>query len=286
MIAPSVFALSWAGGGAERSFRRRRPGVDDLPWGTLRPADYPSVLVDRARLAWTDGAYVEWATGYQLALIQAALMRIRAPVDLVGMAGDFVADEMLHVELHARVVMELGGAVPYLVDDANLAAAPSLPEDLRFSAAEALLRTCCIGETLAVPMLAAAHRVAGHPLVEAVLARIVEDEGPHAQLGWAFFEWADDWLDDGQRAGLAAVARDEIAAMKHLWTLPNSRCAAGVTSEGFALGDVHALGWLDTEAYLPLARATMRERVVARLRRHGIDVGELASLGLGEQGSD
>lgn len=276
----ALFTLTWQGGAAERQFRRRRPHIDELPWGTLRPEDYPPVLLDRARLAWTDGAYVEWATGYQFASILQAMMRIRAPVDLVGMAGDFVADEMLHVELHARVVMELGGAVPYLVDEDALAAPPSWPESPLLSATEAVIRTACIGETLAVPMLAGARNVATHPLIEAVLARIVEDEGPHAQLGWSFLEWADEHLSDDDRAKLGAAAHQEIAAMAHLWSSPTSRSRGGLTSEGFSIAQVHALGWLDTEAYVPAARAAMRERVIDRLARFGILV-ELEGLGLG-----
>ena len=32
---PPTFALDWLGGWSERRLRRRRPGIDDLPWGTL-----------------------------------------------------------------------------------------------------------------------------------------------------------------------------------------------------------------------------------------------------------
>jgi hypothetical protein len=136
--------------------------------------------------------------------------------------------------------------------------------------AAAVLRTCCIGESLAVPLLAATRNVASHPLVAAVLARVVEDEGPHAQLGWSFFEWAE--LNDADRGVLGAVARAELTAVRHPWQGARSVARAGVTSEGFALADVHALGWLDAEASVPLATATLTQ-IVERLGRLGIDAG-------------
>ncbi|MES2642363.1 MAG: hypothetical protein V4850_22965 [Myxococcota bacterium] len=263
------FALSWMGGGAERAFRRRRSGVDDLPWGTLRPVDHPPVLVDRARLAWTDGAYVEYATAVQLSTIVEGLLRVRAPIDLVGMAGDFVADEMLHVELHARVVAELGGAVPYRVSEAVLHPAPVFPERPLLDLAWNMVRTCCIGETLAVPVLAATRKVANHPLVEAVFARIVEDEGPHSQLGWLFLEWAE--LTDDDRARLTVLARRELESIAHTWRDPRSTVRDGVTTEGYAVDAVHTLGWLDSEAYVSTAGAAAAQ-IGARLARFGIVV--------------
>ncbi len=267
-MTASLFALSWLGGAAERNFRRRRPGIDDLPWGTLDVSAVPPVLLDRARLAWTDGCFVEYATAAQLAHIVEGLLRVRAPIDLVGMAGDFVADEMVHVELHARVLAELGGAVPYRVDDALLAPRDEGERPMLALAAE-LVRTCCVGETLAVPLLAATRNVATHPLIQAVLGRVVEDEGPHAQLGWLFLEWAE--LTDADLVFLAGVARAELSQARRLVGVPRSVVCNGVTTEGFEVATVHALGWLDSEAWVPTADAAV-EQITARLARHGIEV--------------
>ncbi len=43
-----LFELDWQGGTAERYFRRARPGIDELPWGTLSPAGYSPELVEAA----------------------------------------------------------------------------------------------------------------------------------------------------------------------------------------------------------------------------------------------
>lgn len=268
MNAP-LFELSWLGGGAERAFRRRRPGVDELPWGTLDVADAPPVLLDRARLSWTDACFVEYVTATRLADIAAGLLRVRAPVDLVGLAGDFVADEMLHVELHARLLAELGGAVPYRAPAALLGSVPvGEGGPLRALAIE-VVRTCCVGESLSVPLLAATRNAATHPLVSALLARIVEDEGPHAQLGWLFLDWAD--LTDGDRRALAEVARVELARATKQAGAPTSVVVDGVTREGFPLELVHRLGWLDSETWVAVTRASVGQ-IAARLARHGIEV--------------
>jgi hypothetical protein len=267
-VTAPLFSLSWMGGGAERAFRRRRPDVEALPWGTLDVSDLPLPLLDRARLAWTDGCFVEYATAVQLSSAVRGLLRVGAPVDLIGMAGDFVADEMLHVELHARVLAELGGAVPYRAEESVLFPAPYSDRPL-LDVAATLVRTCCVGESLAVPVLAATRRAATHPLVEAVLARIVEDEGPHAQLGWLFLEWAP--LDSADRAALAEVARAELAGARVLASRPRSVARDGVTSEGFAIEAIHRLGWLDSETWVPTAEAAL-DAIVARLARHDIVV--------------
>lgn len=267
MTAP-LFALSWMGGGAERGFRRRRAGVDELPWGTLDISDVPPVLLDRARLSWTDACFVEYVTATRLATIVQGLLAVRAPIDLAGLAGDFVADEMLHVELHARVLAELGGAVPYRADEA-LFTPPDVAGPPLFALAAEIVRTCCVGESLSVPLLAATRNAATHPLVRAVLARVVEDEGPHAQLGWLFLEWAD--LSDAERVALADIARAELARARRQAETPRSTAVDGHTTEGFALEMVHRLGWLDSEPWVRASVAAI-EQVTTRLARHGIVV--------------
>jgi hypothetical protein len=267
-----AFELEWLGGAAERHFRKVRPGIDELPWGTLDPGAYPPVLVDRARLSWTEGAWREYCTAAAFAEVQHALLACAAPVDLVGMAGDFVADEMLHVELNARMAMELGGGAPLLADFDRLTPpiAPDLPAIAR--AAEAVVRTSCVGEALSVPLLAATRKAATHPLTHAVLDRIVRDESRHARLGWLFLEWAGDRLDAAERERLASVALAALRDESSTWRGLTSRVQDGVTSEGFLLAHVHDLGWMVSDAYVAEAERAVRLDVIAPLARFGIEI--------------
>jgi hypothetical protein len=257
------FELDWLGGPAERHFRRCRPGIDALPWGTLDARAYPAELVDLARLSWTEGAWREYTTAAAFADLLGALLAAGAPVDLVGMAGDFIADEMVHAELNARMAMELGGAAPYDVDHGTLRPR-ALDRPPLERACELALTVSCIGETLSVPLLAGPMQAAAHPLTRAVLERIVIDEAPHARLGWLVFEWAGDRLDDRERARLGRVALEALAGYRDYWR-PRG-------PPRFPAAQLHELGWLEPAATAEIARSAVRDRVAAPLAALGIDI--------------
>jgi hypothetical protein len=266
------FDLEWLGGAAERHFRKVRPGVDELPWGTLDPARYPAELVDRARESWTEAAYNEYCTAAAFGELLSALLSAKAPVDLVGMASDFVADEVLHVELTSRLAMELGGGAPYEIDFENLCRRPSLDLSPLQRASELVVHVCCVGEAFSLPMLASAYGSATHPLTRAVLERIVADEAPHGRLGWLYLEWAADRFDPAERRRLGEVALETLADLAPLWQRLTSRAVDGLTSEGYRLEHVRELGWTESSRYKERARAAVEEEVVRPLARFGIEL--------------
>ena len=118
-----------------------------------------------------------------------------------------------------------------------------------------------------MPVLAATRPVATVPLVSAVFSRVVEDEGPHAQLGCLYFEWVE--LDDDDRAALGGVLAEELDSSRPNREGVRSVVRDGRTSEGFELTQVHGLGWLDAEAYTPLMAAKL-DQVPGRLAKLGI----------------
>lgn len=266
------FDLEWLGGVTEKHFRKVRPGVDEMPWGTLDPKKYPALLVDRARVSWTEAAFNEYCTAAAFAALLEALLQAKAPVDLIGMASDFVADEVLHVELTSRIAMELGGGAPYVVDFDHLRREPGKELTAFQRANELVVHVCCVGEAFSLPMLASAYSSATHPLTRAVLERIVADEAPHGRLGWAYLEWAEDRLDDAERARLGVVAKETIDLLSPLWERLTSRVVDGVTTEGFLLEHVRELGWTESSAYATRARRAIQEDVVAPLARFGISL--------------
>ncbi len=265
------FELEWLGGVAAKYFRRIRPGVDDFPWGTLKSADYPPILVDRARISWTEAAYNEYTTAYAFAELLTAMLEAKAPVDLVAMAGDFVADEMLHVELTSRLAMELGGGSPHEIDFGGLSQRPA-PGPAFARASELVVRICCAAEAFSLPMLAGCLKTAGHPLTRAVLERIVADEAPHGRVGWLYLDWAADRFDAAERARLARVAEQTILDLSPHWRRLTSRVSDGVTSEGFLLKHVNELGWMEASAYGERARRAVREEIEEPLARYGIEL--------------
>lgn len=266
------FDLEWMGGVAERHFRKVRPGVDEMPWGTLDPSRYPAKLVERARESWTGAAFQEYCTAAAFAELLSALLAARAPIDLVGMASDFVADELLHVELTSRIAMELGGGVPMETDFDALGIMPDRALSPVQRANEIVVRACCVGEAFSLPMLALTHASASHPLTKAVLHRIVQDEAPHGRFGWLYLDWASDSLDDAERVRLAGIAKEALDALAPLWQRLASRAEGGVTTEGYAVSDVNDLGWAEASAYAARARESVQREIVAPLARHGIVV--------------
>jgi hypothetical protein len=255
-----------------RRFHARHLGaaVDEHDWSSLDPRAYPPHLVDRARIAWTENAFNEYCTAAGLAQMQQAMLVARVPLDLLAMASGFVADELVHVELCARVARALGGGAPIDYDPAALeleveAAAPLA------RAAELVVRICCVGEALSVPLLTGAMRAAAHPVTRGVLQRIVRDEAPHGAFGWLFLDWAAPRLTARELARLGRSAAATISRYETLWEPLVGGASDGVTREGFALRHVHELGWMEAGAYQALARRTIAADVIAPLARYGID---------------
>jgi hypothetical protein len=213
-----MFELAWRGGATEARLHRRRPAGDALPWGTLAPDD-------EARAVWSNGCFTEYASAAAFSTLTGALLECGAPVDLVAMAADIVVDEMFHVELSARLTMELGGAVPIDFDLAMIAPVTELVRPIA-RAAELAVVTSCVSESLSVPAIARSRVLADAPLARGVLDILLADEGPHARLGFWFLDWAAEKLSDDEREALGRIAGDAIDVYAPLWqAAPCTKCS-------------------------------------------------------------
>ncbi len=212
-----TFELSWRGGATEKRLHARRPGIDDLPWGTLALEHYPADYGIEARRIWSNGVFTEYASAAAFSALTTTMLQCGAPVDLIAMSADIVVDELFHVELSSRLTMELGGAMPLEFDLAKIApiTTPGVRPIMR--AAEIAVVTSCVSESLSVPAMARSKALAGEPLVKAVLERLLADEGPHARLGFWFLDWANDELTDEERAQLAKLCVDTVGVYAPLW---------------------------------------------------------------------
>ncbi len=264
-VLGELFELELFGGNIEKRYRHMRPEVEQMPWGTLDPSKYEPSDVIAARKSWTGAAFQEHRTGVACAATLKALIECRAPLDLIAMATRFPLDEMVHVELCARMAMELGGGTEIIHDPHRLAmdAAPDLPPVLR--AAELCVRFFCVGETLSIPLLRGTWKAAQHPLSKAVLGRIVKDEAAHGTFGWSFLEWALPHIDAKGREHLGRHADMAIHAIQLQWEGLRRR-KKPVSREA------HALSWMETDAYLNLATRSMARLVVAPFEARGIPI--------------
>lgn len=259
--ALELFELEVLGGATERRYRKARPEVEALPWGTLSPAGHAEEDVIDARGHWTLAAFQEQRTGAACAETVRALLACRAPLDLVAVASRFPLDEIVHVELCARVAEALGGGAPIRYDPCRLAPVPDRDEPPLVQAAELIVAAFCVGEAFSVPVLRGTWHAAKHPLLRGVLGVIVRDEAGHGAFGWNFLDWAGDLLAP-YRTRLAVIARLAIEEFT-----ANHRAIAR-QHDGEAGG---ALGWMEPTPYLALGRRAMARDVVRPLVARGLD---------------
>lgn len=256
-----MFELAWRGGATEARLHARRPGIEQMPWGTIDLAAYPDAHNIEARRIWTNGVFTEYASAAAFSELTTAMLACGAPIDLIAASADIAVDELFHVELSARLTMELGGAVPLHFDLANVApkTTPGIRPLLR--AAEIAIVTSCVSESLSVPAMARSKALATEPLVQAVMTRLLADEGPHARLGFWFFDWANDELTDDERAHLAKLALEAVEVYAPLWQTP--ACEMCPLPEG--------LGGNDEEGKTDLKTAVTKS-IASPLARYGIEL--------------
>jgi hypothetical protein len=267
-----LFELEWMGGAAEHHFRKARPGIDDLPWGTIDTSDYAPDVLKAAQSTWTRSSLTEYRAVIGFSEVLRALCEAKAPVDIIGMASGFVADEVVHVELASKMAMELGGGIELVVDLDHLMrrSDPALTPLQR--ANDIVLRVSCVAEAFSGRMAVNAMRSTTHPLTKAVFGRIVADESLHYRLGGVYFEWAKDQLDDAERARLAKVALETIAP--YATKRPRVGGAADATADGRAratIEQVQTIGWVEARLFGSQVKDAV-QHIVAPLASYGIDV--------------
>jgi hypothetical protein len=136
---------------------------------------------------WTEQALMEHASVAAFARFTLQLLSLGAPAALVQRAGDAMQDELRH----ARACFEL--ARSYSASDVGPGPLP-LDGALADSSLQSIVVNTvlegCIGETVAALEAAEALAHCEDDQARAVLERITAEESQHAELAWAFVEWA------------------------------------------------------------------------------------------------
>jgi hypothetical protein len=262
-VPEEVFELEMLGDIFERRYRKMRPEVAAMPWGTLDLTNVSERARIGARRAWTGAAYQEHRTGVACCAALRALMEARAPLDLLALATRFPLDELVHVELCARMAMECGGGTEVLHDPDHMIAEPDPLAAPLLRAAKLVVRTFCVGEALSIPLLRGTWRASKHPLPRAVLGRIVRDEAAHGTFGYTFLDWALPKLATAEVAQLGRVADDAITAVRTRWDAIR-RSPPRPSFHG------DALAWMHTDEYLALAARSLESKVLRPLEERGI----------------
>ena len=268
-MSGELFELEMLGEGFERRYRKARPEVETMPWGTFDKTGLSERALILARKQWTGAAFQEHRTGIACAAALRALLECRAPLDLIAMAARFPLDEVVHVEMCARMAMELGGGTEITHDPDHMIIDGHEIDRPLLRAADMVTRFFCVGEALSIPLLRGTWKAAKQDLPRAILGRIVKDEAAHGTFGFSFLDWADDDLSPDDKVHLAKAADRTIRAIKQQWAkIEVKRDRAYDSSVG------EALGWMQSDAYLALAHKSMQERVREPLLERGIPISE------------
>ena len=262
-----LFELELFGGAVERRYRRMRPEVEEMPWGTLDLTGIPEADLIGARKAWTGAAFQEHRTGVACAATLRALIEARAPLDLIAVASRFPLDEMVHVELCARMAMELGGGTEIVHEPDQLVLDGDRSVSPLTRAAELVVRFFCVGEALSIPLLRGTWHAAKHPLPRAILGRIVRDEAAHGTFGFSFLDWALPQMSEEEIAHVGRHADIAIRFIVRQWVGLRGRPKRKA-------GPGDALAWMESDAYLALAERSMRDKVIGPLRGRGVPISD------------
>jgi hypothetical protein len=259
------FELYFTDGHATALHARRHGELErGFDWASLTEGDFDPALVPRARAAWTQQALSEYGTAVSMTQLLEALARAAMPLDLLTLAATSVTQELEHAELYSRLAMSLGGGAVVAFEPDSLGLPTPASANAAQRANELMVRLCCVGEAFSFPMLAAGLEAPLHPVVRAVLERVVAEESLHGRLGTLYLEWVADELTDDERTRLGAVATQMLAHLGR--QLP----ATDALAPQVPLEQLRSLGWLDPAGWSRRARDVMRDAVVVPLARFGI----------------
>jgi hypothetical protein len=264
------FEIEWMGGPAEHHFRKVRPAGAELAWGTIHPSHYAPAAIEYARGAWTEVAINEYRAVASFCDVLRALVDVKAPLDLLGMTSDFLADECSHVELASRMAMELGGAAPRTVDFDHFATRPGGLTAFQ-RANELLLRVSCVAEAFAGGTASVSLDATSHPLPRSVYETILRDEAHHRRLGGLYFEWALPRVDGAELRRLGQVLLASLKGFAPFW---KSRTGTGEAKLAVPEDDLRALGWLVPERFACVAREVAVRDILDPLATIGITISD------------
>ncbi|HXY42271.1 MAG TPA: hypothetical protein VEQ10_21525 [Vicinamibacteria bacterium] len=207
------FELSLCGGALAESHRRRVGDLERaLPWSSLAGSHLEPDVRAAASRRWTEMAFNEHRSSILMAQLVQALGEAQVPLDLHSIACSFPLQELSHAEICGRVVSHLGGAAD--LETATLETTFALPAGLTPAERcnEVVVRFCCVSETISKRWLAHMRARVAHPLVHAVLSRILRDEAHHRAFGWLYLDWCLDegLLDDHERKRLTTIAAEAL----------------------------------------------------------------------------
>lgn len=275
----------------ERLGRMHRAQVHRDPWpdfAAFEVGRYDEGLRRAAAVQWAGRARAEHGSVHQFSIVTHALCNARVELHVLGSLARLQTDEVRHAELCAEMALccwPEGTArepavfrwEPPRLPWVGPPASGDDPQPLLAWAAEAVLVSCCIGETLSRPMLEAIAVVATDPVAEAVARQILRDEHLHASFGWETLGLLLPRMSEAQRDALEQRMTRSFGGVE-------ATTACGIPVEAVAGKSIEIvpgedpdhpnLGTLTDEQYAMIFFATMETEVLPRLEALGLPASE------------
>ncbi len=249
-------------------------------FASFEASRYPLALRQEAARHWWRRARLEYGSVNEFSGLLHALTKLRAPVEFTGALARLITDEARHAEL-CRGMAEALDAGPAPEWPAHRAAFPDAPnvngaadEDETIAwAADVVLASCCIGETVSRPMYDALATVATDAVPAAVLRQILRDEHLHASFGWAALAWFLPCLSDERREWVEGRLGPRLAAFERSCTggIPLASLAGRELVIESGTDDAPNLGTLTPEQFAMIFYATLEAEILPKFAELGFD---------------
>ncbi|MEM7152309.1 MAG: hypothetical protein AAF799_05670 [Myxococcota bacterium] len=284
-MTASTGAERMLGKATDRLERMHRTTVHRDPWPDFEAFDgarYDVALRRAAAVQWAGRARAEHGSVHQFTILSHTLCRARIELPVLGALARLITDEVRHAELCAEMALACWPEGPDTEPEVFRWEPPRLPwpqppggghdeASLLAWAAEAILSSCCVGETLSRPMLEAVAVVATDPLAAAVARQILRDEHLHATFGWETLGLLIPRMSDDARQKLEQQMAQVFGGVER-----TTACGIGIetvagTDIEIAASDEPNLGTLSDPQYAMIFFATMESEVLPKLEALGLD---------------
>jgi hypothetical protein len=168
---------------------------------------------ERVRHEWRARIAAEYGSAAITQHLVLWLIQIGASPDVIDAGLKIVDDELAHSRLSHEVYVAAGGTEPPRIDRATLELTRRPHVPLEHDVLRTVVRTFCLGETVAVPLFAHLRAKCTVPSARAALDRVLRDEVRHRDFGWLAFDWLlttplADWIPKLLEADLPAMFGD------------------------------------------------------------------------------
>ena len=267
------------------TIHQRQVHRDDWPdFAAFDVGRYPLELRAPAGRQWMRRAHEELGSVHEFTQLTHVLSAVCAPIHILGSLSRLITDEVRHAELCGRMALACWPEstererrwtrprVPWGSPPA-LSTSDDEPEAAYRWAAEAILTSCCIGETLSRPLFEAAATVCTDPTCEAVLRQILRDEHLHATFGWEALDTLCRRLGPGSRDWLQQQLARRLAGFERSSASGFSLLEIANSTVEIQPGDPASpnLALLTRRQYATIFYATLESEILPRFEALGFD---------------